>query len=67
MGTYLKEGMVIKPNINNMEYYFSDREDRLVITQVLMDRVFAKDEKTGEYLGEIGSYKEIEYYYDVVE
>lgn len=66
METYLKEGMVIKPNINNMEHYFSDREDRLVITQVLMDRVFAKDEKTGRYLGEIGSYKEIEYYYDVV-
>ena len=31
-----------------------------------MDRVFAENIETGEYVGEIGNYEEVEYYYDVV-
>lgn len=64
--TYLQEGMVIKPNENNMEYYFNEKNERLRIVQIGMDRVFAEDVRTGEYLGEIGNYEEVEYYYDVV-
>ena len=66
MKTYLQEGMVIKPNGNNMEYYFDGKDERLRIVQIGMDRVFAEDIKTGEYVGLIGNYEEVEHYYDVV-
>ena len=64
--TYLHEGMIIKPNENNMEYYFDGKVERLRIVQIGMGRVFAENVRTGEYLGEIGNYEEIEYYYNVV-
>ena len=66
MKTYLQEGMIIKPNENHMEYYFNGKNERLRIVQTGRDRVFAEDVRTGEYLGEIGNYEEVEYYYDVV-
>ena len=49
-----------------MEYYFNGKNERLRIVQTGRDRVFAEDVRTGEYLGEIGNYEEVEYYYDVV-
>ena len=64
--TYLHEGMIIKPNENNMEYYFDGKDERLKIVQIGMGRIFAENVRTGEYLGEIGNYEEVEYYYDVV-
>lgn len=64
--TYLQEGMIIKPNENNMEYYFDGKAERLKIVQIGMGRIFAENVRTGEYLGEIGNYEEVEYYYDVV-
>lgn len=67
MKTYLQEGMIIKPNENNMEYYFDGKDERLRIVQIGMDRVFAEDMITGEYVGLIGNYEEVEYYYDIVE
>ena len=66
MKTYLQEGMIIKPNENNMEYYFDGKGERLRIVQIGMGIVFAENVRTGEYLGEIGNYEEIEYYYNVV-
>ena len=66
MKTYLQEGMIIKPNENHMEYYFNGKNERLKIVQIGMDRVFAENIETGEYVGLIGDYKEVEYYYDVV-
>ena len=64
--TYLHEGMIIKPNENNMEYYFDGKDERLKIVQIGMGRIFAENVRTDEYLGEIGNYEEVEYYYDVV-
>ena len=58
--------MIIKPNENNMEYYFDRKGERLRIVQIGMGRVFAENVRTGKYLGEIGNYEEIEYYYNVV-
>ena len=58
--------MIIKPNENNMEYYFDGKDERLKIVQIGMGRIFAENVRTGEYLGEIGNYEEIEYYYNVV-
>lgn len=55
-----------KPNMNNMEYAFGDRGERLKVDQVGMGRVFCTNVKTGEYVGDIGSPEEVEYYYDVV-
>lgn len=66
MKTYLQEGMIIKPNENNMEYYFDGKGERLRIVQIGMGRVFAENIKTGEYVGLIGNYEEVEYYYEVV-
>lgn len=54
------------PNENNMEYSFGDKDQKLRIVQIEMDRVFAENIKTGEYVGLIGNYEEVEYYYDVV-
>ena len=66
MKTYLREGMIIKPNENNMEYYFNGKDERLRIVQIGMGRVFAENINTGEYVGLLGNYEEVEYYYDVV-
>ena len=62
--TYLKEGMIIKPNENHM--CFTEENEILKIVQIGMDRVFAENVESGEYVGLIGNYKEVEYYYDVV-
>ena len=66
MKTYLREGMLIKPNENNMEYYFNGKDERLRIVQIGMGRVFAENINTGEYVGLLGNYEEVEYYYDIV-
>lgn len=66
MKTYLREGMIIKPNENNMEYYFNGKDERLRIVQIGMGRVFTENINTGEYVGLLGNYEEVEYYYDVV-
>lgn len=66
MKTYLREGMIIKPNENNMEYYFNGKNERLRIVQIGMGRVFAENINTVEYVGLLGNYEEVEYYYDVV-
>lgn len=66
MKTYLREGMIIKPNENNMEYYFNGKNERLRIVQIGMGRVFAENINTGKYVGLLGNYEEVEYYYDVV-
>ena len=62
----LEEGMILKPNFNNMEFHFGDKDERLRIDQVGMGRVFCTDLNTGENLGDIGNPKEVEFYYDVV-
>lgn len=64
--TNLKVGMILTPNCNNMEYVYDSNTQRLKITQIGMNRVFAEDVDTGEYLGEIGDYDDVEYYYNVV-
>lgn len=61
------EGMLLKANINNMEFSFSGGNDILRVDQVGMGRVFCTNLTTGEYLGDIGDPKEIEFYYDIVE
>lgn len=66
MKTYLRENMIIKPNENNMEYYFNGKDERLRIVQIGMGRVFAENINTGEYVGLLGNYEEVEYYYDIV-
>ena len=62
----LKEGMILKPNINNMEFYFGGKDTLLRIEQIGMGRVFCTDLNTGEYLGDIGEPNEILFYYDIV-
>lgn len=58
--------MILKPNINNMEFSFGNKDERLKIEQVGMGRVFCTNLNAGEYIGDIGTPKEIEFYYDVV-
>ncbi len=62
----LYEGAIIRPNMNHIEFTFS-RNERLKIVELGIDHVYAENLTTGEYVGDIGTLREIEFYYDLEE